>query len=198
MTTVRSGVVALLLGMLALQTSCRVPPEDELEAAQKQVEGARKSEAGLYAPELMREAEDLLLEASAKVAERSYPEARSLADEARAKAAEAEKVALGNRTALREKSSALLSEYSRRMEDLRFRTEALPRLSRKQSVVVSGLAQQLSEAEKLLQVYKDNVATEHYSEAQTMQEALQARLQQLATDLDSSSAPDAPTARGVR
>lgn len=176
----------LLFFWLALG-GCAVPPEDELEAAQKQIEIARGEDASVYAPELMRSAEDLLSEASLKLSEKSYQEARTLANDALEKATQAEKAALENQKARRQQSATVVSDAGRRLAELRRRVEALAQSrERTRAKMLLGL----EEAEGLLQLYREKAAAEKFGDIQNMESALQQQLQQLDEALTSALNPE--------
>lgn len=169
----------LLVLPLAL-AACRVPPEDELESAQKQIEAARRSEAGRYAPELMRDAEQLLGDASLKVSEKSYDDARALADQAKSKAAAAEKAAHENLEALRQHGAAFQSGMERQLADLKSRIEMLPKI---RDSVRTRLEAGLQEVRDLMQQYADRMKGERFAEIQDLEPAAQQRLQQLLSEI---------------
>ncbi|MBI4455207.1 MAG: DUF4398 domain-containing protein [Acidobacteria bacterium] len=159
-----------------------MPPEDELEEAQKQIEIARKREANFYAPELLRDAEELLSEASLKVSEKSYSEARNLANEARAKAEQATEVASENEASQRQRGASFQSDVERQLPDLR---KAIETLGSEHASERPRLAQEVLEIEGLLQIYKDKIVARRFNEMQNMEGPIQQKLQQVSANLDS-------------
>jgi predicted S18 family serine protease len=178
------------MGLLLVAVGCRVPPEDELESAQKQVEAARRSEAGRYAPEMMRDAEQLLGDASLKVSEKSYEEARSLAEQARTKAAAAEKAASENLQVLRQRSAAFQASAGRRLSDLKNRMESLSKI---REAVRTRLQDAAHEIETLVLQHAERVREEHFTDLQELESTMEERLQRLVSeisDIENGAVPE--------
>lgn len=171
---------AVCLGGLLLG-ACQVAPEDELEAAQKQIDAARKAEADLYAPELLRSAEDLLSEASMKISEKSYQEARDLANQAREKAEKAEKIASEKQSLEKEERAKFLSETEQQIANLKTRIDALPEEA---AGARSRLSLKLSEAQHSLLIYKGRIEARRFGEARAMEAPVREKLQTLSDGID--------------
>jgi hypothetical protein len=164
-----------------------VAPEDELEAAQKQIQAARKAGADQYAPDLLRNAEDLLSEASLKISEKSYQEARNVAIQAREKAEQAEKAAAEKQASEREERARFLSSANRQFSELKSRIDAL---GAEHTSARVKLQQAATEINASLLLYKDKVETQRFKDAGAMEASLRQRLQELSQNLDLTLHPE--------
>ncbi len=167
--------------------ACQVAPEDELEAAQKQIQAARKADADQYAPDLLRSAEDLLSDASLKISEKSYKEARNLAIQAREKAEQAEKAASEKQALEKEESARFFSETQRQFNDLKTRIDTL---GPEHSLARMKLQQKVTEVDGFILLYKGKVVARRFSDARAIEASLRQKLQELSTNLDLALHPE--------
>lgn len=184
----RMRTVCLILLLCIPAAACQGPPEDELEAAQRQIDAARKAEAEFYSPDLLRAAEDLLSEASLKISEKSYSQARKLATEARAKARQAEQAAQERQVSEKQRGVRFLSDARRRVAELKARIDGLA--IAEQEGARGKLLEKLQQVEPLLQLYKSKLEEGRMGEARNLESTIQQLMLQVNNALDSIMNPD--------